>query len=140
MQIPLAKKIVGMALFLAPISLFVALSISLPAQAQDEGKDTEKKQDTKKPLTKLHVKVTAGDEAAPVQAAQVDVTSEEEGVSFHKIVRTDHDGKADLDVPRGKVLVQVTAPHWDIGGTRCKLKDQDEQVEIKLVRRKQIAG
>ena len=143
MQEKNANTAAGMALFVILALPCAALPQFSQQQAQEENKDAEKKQDeheAKKTLTKLYVKVTAGEQATPIQAAQVDVTSEEEGVNYHRIVRTDRDGKADLDVPRGKVLVQVTAQHWDTGGTRCKLKEQEEKVEINLVKRKQPAG
>ena len=120
------------------VSPCAPLAHSLRHKAQEEIPDAAKKQDkqdNKKVLTKLRVKVTSED-ASPVQAAQVDVTSEEEGITFHKVVRTGHDGIADLEVPRGKVLVQVTAPHCDIAGSRVKLKESEEKVEIKLARRK----
>lgn len=84
--------------------------------------------------TKLHIAVIAGQPSQPVQAAHVDVKWEEANVpSMTKI--TDQTGVVDfLDVPRGKVLIQVIAQHWQSGGVRCKLKKEIETVTITLVK------
>jgi hypothetical protein len=82
--------------------------------------------------TKLHVVVTAGDDNKPVAAAQVDVNSREEGVSFSATMRTNSSGGADFVVPRGKMLIQVIAQHWNADGVIKTLQGEKETVEIKL--------
>lgn len=132
------RTVARMALFVVLASPCLALTLSRHQEPQTENKDAEKKQDKpeiKKVFTKLHVKITAGNNSAPIQAAKVNVKSEEEGVSYDKVFWTDHEGKVDVDVPRGRVRVQVTAQHWDNGGTQRTLREQEETVEIKLARK-----
>ena len=136
------RKLILTVVVMASFVLLALPGATLPAsfgqEAQEENKDAAKKPDkteSKKSLIKLHIAVTAGNPAAPVQAAHVDVTSEEAGVDYHKIVVTDHDGVADMEVPRGRILIQVTAPHFEIGGDRRTLTKGTETIDIKLVRK-----
>jgi hypothetical protein len=138
MQVEFAKAVLGIALALFLAWPCIASTDTAHYEEQEGNKDADKKKDNqenKNAYTKLHIRVTAGEDASPISSAQVEVLSEEEGVSYHKSVRTDHEGRVDMDVPRGKVWVQVTAPHWDTGGTKRKLKEQDETVEINLRRK-----
>jgi len=115
------------------------LTCSLPAQSDNPQQEQpnsqrEEKPDSKKLTTKLRIEVTAGETGTPVAAAQVDVSSEDENSKFHRVLRTDQKGIVEVEVPRITVLIQVTAPHWDTGGVRRKLKTQSETIQIKLVR------
>lgn len=132
------KGLVGKFAILALFTLIVSGAAGAqrsPQEPQNEtgsqpnGPDkTAKKRET----TKLHVVVTAGQDPQPVAHAQVDVTSKEEGDDFSASAHTDSDGGADLTVPRGKVLIQVIAEHWPVGGALQTLQGEKETVKIKL--------
>jgi hypothetical protein len=132
------RKLIVTVVVMASFAMLALTAAARPAsskqEAQKENNDAAKKPESKS-LTKLHIAVTAGNPAAPVQAAHVDVTSEEAGVDYHKIVVTDHDGVADIEVPRGRILIQVTAQHFEISGDRRTLTKATETVDIKLVKR-----
>ena len=126
-------KLALLALFM--LVLLGARTQSSPQESQDENNSPPKESDKavkKRATTKLHVVVTAGQDPKPIAAAQVDVTSKEEGVTFSASARTDNGGGADLTVPRGKVLIQVVARHWNAGGVLRNLQGEKETVEIKL--------
>jgi hypothetical protein len=127
-------KFAVLALFVL-VLLCSARAQSSPQGSQDENNSQPKESEKpvkKRETTKLHVVVTAGEDPKPIAAAQVDVTSKEEGVNFSTSARTDSDGGVDLTVPRGKVLIQVIAQHWNSGGVLRNLKGEKETVEIKL--------
>jgi hypothetical protein len=127
-------KLALLALFM--LVLLGARTQSSPQESQDENNPPPQEPDKavkKRATTKLHVVVTAGQDPKPIAAAQVDVTSKEEGVTFSASARTDTGGVADfLTVPRGKVLIQVVARHWNAGGVLRNLQGEKETVEIKL--------
>jgi hypothetical protein len=127
-------KLALLALFM--LVLLGARTQSSPQESQDENNSPPQEPDKavkKRATTKLHVVVTAGQDPKPIAAAQVDVTSKEEGVTFSASARTDTGGGADfLTVPRGKVLIQVVARHWNAGGVLRNLQGEKETVEIKL--------
>lgn len=121
------------------LALALALAPSRAQQAPEETRDRDAAARPAKPeaarrLTKLRVRVTGGTEALPVASARVEVTCDEEGVACHKQARTNRDGNAEFDVPRCRVLVQVTAAHWNTGGVHPTLREQEERVVIALVK------
>lgn len=85
-----------------------------------------------KKTTKLHLVVKGGEDSKPVAGAQVDITSQDEGADFSTEIHTGPDGIADIVVPRGKVLIQVIAAHFAVGGASQNLQSEKQTVEIKL--------
>jgi hypothetical protein len=111
-------------------------SLPLPAAQGTQDQNNSPPKEAEKPeskKTKLHIVVTAGQPAAPVQAAHVDVSSQEDHPDLPAIKITDPSGVVDLDVPRGKVLIQVIAQHWSTDGVYCKLTKKNETVRFTLV-------
>jgi hypothetical protein len=92
--------------------------------------------ETKKVKTKLRVAVIAGNPPEPVQGARVELTWEENKDEPNIVKMTDKKGAADMEVARGKVLIQViaNAQHWRSNGLRCILQKETESVRITLVK------
>jgi hypothetical protein len=87
------------------------------------------------PTCHLTIKVRGGDPASPIDGATVHIESEEQDVDFKKDVPTNNEGIASLpDVPRGKILIQVTATGWKTKGDRKTLLADAATFEIELVR------
>jgi hypothetical protein len=111
------------------------VSLQSSPRAPQEGKDSQT--DSEKPAkknetTQLHVVVISAQNNKPIKAAQVDVTSTDEDLKFSKTVRTGNDGVIDLIVPRGNMLIQAIADHFDTNGEVRNLQAEKERVEIKL--------
>ena len=122
---------------LAALGFFVLLALSSVSAQGPQGSSPENNpappgDKPAKKTTKLHVVVKGGEDSKPIAAAQVDVTSQEEGVNFSAQVHTDATGGADLVVPRGKVLIQVIAAHFPVAGAAPTLQGEKQTVEIKL--------
>jgi hypothetical protein len=122
---------------LSPLALFVlALLAGAAAQAPPQQPPAESNAqlgETERPAkktTKLHIVVKSGEDSKPVAAAQVDVIQDDADFSIQ--VHTDSDGIADMVVPRGKVLIQVIAAHFAVGGASQTLQSEKQTVEIKL--------
>jgi hypothetical protein len=78
-------------------------------------------------------KVGSTNETGPVVNAQVLVKSEVPGENFEEPLSTDSHGIANVsNVPRGPVLIQVTAQGWINGGIRQQLAKKDETISIVL--------
>jgi hypothetical protein len=126
-----AKRLAALALLLLG-GAYSQTSTQPPSEQNNPTPAEEARPPRQRPTTKLHVLVTAGDDNKPVAAAQVDVNSREEGVNFSATMRTNSNGGADFVVPRGKVLIQVVAQHWNADGVIKSLQGDREIVEIKL--------
>jgi hypothetical protein len=135
------KELIGkfgvLALFM--LVLVAGTQAQSPQESQDKDNsppNQPEKAAKKKATTKLHVVVTAvvtaGEDPKPIAGAQVDVTWKEEGVDDSASGHTGEDGGVDLTVPRGKVLIQVIARHWNLGGASRDLQAEKETVEIRL--------
>lgn len=124
MLMRLPKKIV---LIATAVMLVVPHAIS----AQNAEKETEGKKEN----TILRIQVHGVDQESegPVEGADVYVKSEEEGVEYEREVSTSSKGIAKLnDVPRGKVLIQVTGEEWVTFGGRFDVDQEEQSIEIKL--------
>lgn len=83
--------------------------------------------------TRLQIEVTAGDPLEPVKNAEVFVTSESDNFTFEETVTTNRQGVARLSgVPRGRVLIQVTAKGCKNFGNRYDLDQESQTIQIKL--------
>lgn len=112
-----------------------------PAQQQDAPPPDSKPEnppDAKPVRVVIHIEVTAGDKNIPVDSASVYVRYNE----AHKIksdklvemnVKTNMDGKVRVPlVPKGKILIQVIAPHWKTFGRWFDLTEDGQVFKIHL--------
>jgi hypothetical protein len=109
----------------------VMLVLPQPIFAQE----TEKKTEEEKVNTILRIQVIGTDQGSegPVEGAEVYVKSEAEGVEYEREVSTTSKGIAKLDdVPRGKVLIQVTAEEWVPFGGRFDVNEEERSINITL--------
>jgi len=109
----------------------VMLVLAQPIFAQE----MEKKTEEGKVNTILVIQVIGTDQGSegPVEGAEVYVKSEAEGVEYEREVSTSGKGIAKLDdVPRGKLLIQVTAEEWLPFGDRYEVDEEEQSIEIKL--------
>jgi hypothetical protein len=109
----------------------VMLVLPQPIFAQE----TEKKTEKEKVNTILRIQVIGTDQGSEgaVEGADVYVKSEAEGVEYEREVSTSTKGIAKLnDVPRGKVLIQVTAEEWVTFGGRFEVNEEEQSIEITL--------
>lgn len=99
------------------------------------GQEGEEKTGEEKVSTLLRIQVIGTDEGSegPVEGAEVYVKSEAEGVEYEREVSTSSKGIVKLDdVPRGKLLIQVTAEEWVPFGDRFDVNEEEQSIEIKL--------
>jgi len=76
-------------------------------------------------------KVAGRNQTGPVVGAQVLVKSEVQDEDFE--VSTDSQGVANVsNVPRGSVLIQVTAQGWISAGMRHELTKKEQTVKIEM--------
>jgi archaellin len=129
------KQMEGLATLLVFVLVLVAAALAqapAPPPPAADGGTPAKEAPRPARTTKLHIIVRGGPGATPISAAKVEVTSQEEGSNFSARAHTGADGGADLVVPRGKVLIQVIAAHWDVGGASPVLQQDKQTVEINL--------
>lgn len=99
------------------------------------GQEGEKKTGEEKVNAILRIEVIGTDQGSegPVEGAEVYVKSEVGGVEYEREVSTSSKGIVKLeDVPRGTVLIQVTAEEWVPFGDRFDVNEEEQSIEIKL--------
>jgi len=78
-------------------------------------------------------KVAGGNQTGPVVGAQVLVKSDVQDEDFEETLSTDPQGVANVsNVPRGSVLIQVTAQGWISAGMRHELTKKEQTVKIEM--------
>jgi len=118
-------------------------SLQNPSQEQTKDETTEpnkketekedKKDEKTSAFTILRVEVTDANTSTPITGASVYVRSDQGRKTFEKEPRTDTSGVVRISgVPRGKVLVQVTADGWFNGGDNYNLNQSEQTIKIKL--------
>ena len=121
---------------LCVLTLFTLMSGStLLARSNDTG--AQGKTDTSGG-TRLHVEVTGGDPAAPVEAASVYVRylvkhrmAKDETIEMN--LKTNRDGTVVVPfVPRGEVTVQIVAEHWKPFGQKYQMTEDEQTLKIHL--------
>ena len=120
---------------LAKKTLVMCAAVMLVLPHSIFGQEGEKKTEEEKVNRILRIQVTGADQGSegPVEGADVYVRSEAEGVEYEREVATSSKGIARLnDVPRGRVLIQVTAEEWMTFGGRFDVKEEEQSIEIKL--------
>ena len=109
--------------------LFLAAILLLPLASLP--REPDKKSKEKNETTNLRIQVTGGEPEKPVGGANVHVESETEDQTFD--VRTNDAGVAKVSkVPRGRVLIQVTADGWKTFGQRYELNKEEQTIKITL--------
>jgi hypothetical protein len=87
-------------------------------------------------VTKLRVEVTAGEEPEAVSGAEVFVQPADEDHPDGRSLRTDKKGVVTfLKVPRGNVLIQVTADGYERFGSRYDLDEESKTIAVTLSKR-----
>lgn len=88
--------------------------------------------------TRLHLEITGGDPAGPVEGASVYVRylvkhrmAKDENVEMN--LKTSHDGTVVVPfVPRGEVTVQIVAEHWKPYGQKYQMTEDEQTLKIHL--------
>jgi hypothetical protein len=88
--------------------------------------------------TRLHLEVTGGDPATPVDGASVYVRylvkhriGKDETVEMN--LKTNHDGTVLVPfVPRGDITVQIVAEHWKPFGQKYQMTQDEQTLKIHL--------
>jgi hypothetical protein len=108
------------------------------AQAKDPNKDNPKPDPNA--TTRLRIEVTTGEKESPLDMASVYVRydikhtiGKDEHIEMN--IKTNRDGVAiAMDVPRGKVLVQVVADGWKSFGKWYDTTENEQTIKIHLDR------
>jgi hypothetical protein len=87
---------------------------------------------------RLHLEITGGDPAGPVEGASVYVRylvkhrmAKDETVEMN--LKTSHDGTVMVPfVPRGEVTVQIVAEHWKPYGQKYQVTEDEQTIKIHL--------
>lgn len=93
----------------------------------------------KKEVTKLKIEVKGKELGDPVGGALVFVRSEKNNGIFQVSVLSCENGIAKVgNVPRGKVLIQVTAEGWNTFGKKYTLDSNERTIQIELDKESQV--
>jgi hypothetical protein len=121
-------------------AVFVAalLGSILFAQAKDPNKENPKPDSNA--TTRLRIEVTSGEKSAPLDMASVyvryvvkHIIGKDEHVEMN--IKTNREGVAiAMDIPRGKVLVQVVAEGWKAFGQWYDAAENEQTIKIHLER------
>ncbi len=87
---------------------------------------------------RLHLEVTGGDPAAPVEAASVYVRylvkhrmAKDETIEMN--LKTSRDGTVVVPfVPHGEITVQIVAEHWKPFGQKYQITEDEQTLKIHL--------
>jgi hypothetical protein len=117
-----------------PVVLFLCFT-SIHAQAgKDNGPDKPSE------TSRVRIEVTGGDEKKPVADASVYLKFAEERkvlkdrhIEFN--LKTNQEGIAHSpEVPKGKILIQIVAPGWKPFGEYYQLTENEQTIQIHLLR------
>jgi hypothetical protein len=130
---PLPKRFAGV-LCIAALATIVAASTLLArgnyAAAQAKSDETAG--------TRLHLEITGGDPATPVEGASVYLRylvkhrmAKDENVEMN--LKTSHEGTVVVPfVPRGDVTIQIVAERWKPYGQKYQMTDEEQTIKIHL--------
>jgi hypothetical protein len=87
---------------------------------------------------RIHLEVTGGDPAAPVDSASVYVRylvkhrmAKDETVEMN--LKTNHEGTVIVPgVPRGEITIQVVADHWKPFGQKFQATEDEQTIKVHL--------
>jgi len=128
-----AKKLGGILCIAAVTMLVTASPLSLQANVNAG----QAKSDSNA-STRLHLEITGGDAAVPVDGASVYVRyvvkhriGKDESIELN--LKTNHDGTVIVPyVQRGEVTVQIVAEHWKPFGQKFQLIEEEQTIKIHL--------
>jgi hypothetical protein len=129
----LPKKFAGIACIVA-LAVVVTGSTLL---ARVNGAASQAKPDTNSG-TRLHLEITGGDPAAPVEGASVYLRylvkhrmAKDETVEMN--LKTSHEGTVVVPfVPRGDVTIQIVAERWKPYGQKFQMTEDEQTIKIHL--------
>jgi hypothetical protein len=90
--------------------------------------------------SRLHIQITGGDDNKPVAEASVYIKfakdhKSEKGKLTELNIKTNQEGIAQSpQIPQGKILIQVIAPGWKTYGEWHDIAQEEQNIEIHLVR------
>ena len=128
------RNLVGKCLLLLPALLLIG-HVALRAQS-----DGDKKPDKPSTTCRVRIEVTGGDENKPVADASVYLKFSEErkvlkdrAIEFN--LKTNQEGVArSPEIPKGKILIQIVAPTWKTFGEYYDVNQDEQTIQIHLVR------
>ena len=132
----------GVAFFVIAALVFAPVSWSQKGDKNKLAEKSEKEQKAEKSekesVTRLRIEVVAGEKDEPVDSASVYVRFVRER-TLAKDDRVEMNGKTNrsgvavlLNVPRGKVAIQVIAPGWKTFGQWYEIDKPEQTIRIKL--------
>jgi hypothetical protein len=129
----LPKKFAGIACIVA----LAAIATGSTLLARSNGAAAQAKTDTNVG-TRLHLEITGGDPATPVEGASVYLRylvkhrmGKDETVEMN--LKTNHEGTVVVPfVPRGDVTIQIVAERWKPYGQKFQMTDEEQTVKIHL--------
>ncbi len=125
----------GIAIVLPLVTSLAFSAVASPLCATRHApSDDQKNQDSG--TARLQIVVTGGKDNKPVGNASVYVRYPEKPGSAKLVemdLKTDDDGHVKVpEIPRGKVMVQVVAPHWNTYGKWYDVEQAEEVINIQL--------
>jgi hypothetical protein len=121
-------------LCIAALATLVTASTLVP---RSYGAAAQAKSDTNNG-TRLHLEITGGDPATPVEGASVYLRylvkhhmAKDENVEMN--LKTSHDGTVVVPfVPRGDVTIQIVAERWKPYGQKYQMTEDEQTIKIHL--------
>jgi hypothetical protein len=112
----------------------VVLLLPLVSFSQEDTRERQPARERRGTVS-LRVEVTGGEPAEPVASAAVYVKSEEDAHRDPPTYHTNRQGLAQVpNVPRGKVLIQVTKIGWRNFGQHYDLDQEGPVIKIRMER------
>jgi hypothetical protein len=119
------------------IAALAALVTASTLLARGNGAAGQAKPDTNNG-TRLHLEITGGDPATPVEGASVYLRylvkhhmAKDENVEMN--LKTSHDGTVVVPfVPRGDVTIQIVAERWKPYGQKYQMTEDEQTIKIHL--------
>lgn len=96
--------------------------------------------DNKQAKSRLRIEVTGGDNSKPIVEASVYIKfgkdpKSEKGKLTELNIKTNQEGIAQSpEVPQGKILIQIIAPGWKTYGEWHDITQEEQNIQIHLVR------
>ena len=121
----------------ACIVVIAALGAATGSFAQPKGCAGQGKSDSSDTI-RIHLEVTGGDPAAPVDSASVYVRyvvkhrmAKDQSVEMN--LKTNRDGTVIVPgVPRGEITIQVVAEHWKPYGQKFQATEDEQKIKVHL--------
>ena len=118
----------------------MVLLLAFAVRAQDKDADTKGKSDSSSKTVRLTIMVTGGEDKQPVDNASVYVryVQERKIIKDKKIemnLKTNMSGVCHVpEIPKGKFMIQVIADGWKTYGEYFDVNQDEQTINIALVR------